>query len=260
MTALTNKSVKFLITLSHLIVFDKMDTLQNQVKEIGVLRRLIFATRNLPAEIPHYWQKVASFGSKGSKNESLVSADLARTMENLEYIDASSFATDDHLMKELIDFRYGDEQHPMGIPLLPNEKVCLLCDSQLQLRGDRPSNITLYTETFGTVPGMHYHKYCKSYRKGCKFVQFYGFYKKEGDGLMFYNANWNSLQYFVSSQETGFELRMLQKFDAELLIGQISFKQKADIYNLFRGYDSTNKKTSAKPLGQHLNQPVAFDR
>ena len=88
MTALTNKSVQFLITLSHLM--DKMDTLQNQVKEIGVLRRLIFATRNLPAEIPHYWQKVASFGSKGSKNESLVSADLARTtMENLEHIDAN---------------------------------------------------------------------------------------------------------------------------------------------------------------------------
>ena len=35
---------------------------------------------------------------------------------------------------------------------------------------------------------------------------------------------------------------MLQKFDVELLIGQVSYKQKADIYNIYNGYDNTMKK------------------
>ena len=49
-----------------------------------------------------------------------------------------------------------------------------------------------------------------------------------------------SLPYFLSSQETGFELQMLQKLDAELLFGQNSYQQKADIY-ISNGYDTTKK-------------------
>ena len=37
---------------------------------------------------------------------------------------------------------------------------------------------------------------------------------------------------------------MLRKFDAELLIGQISYKQKADIYNVTKGYDNTKNVCS----------------
>ena len=48
----------------------------------------------------------------------------------------------------------------------------------------------------------------------------------------YYDDDWAELTYFVSSQESAFEIAMLQKFDAELLIGQISYKQKADIFNL----------------------------
>ena len=40
---------------------------------------------------------------------------------------------------------------------------------------------------------------------------------------------------------------MLQKFDAELLIGQVSYKQKAEIYNVSNGYDTAKK--------EHKNQP-----
>ena len=66
------------------------------------------------------------------------------------------------------------------------------------------------------------------------------FYSKEGDksGVQ-YDAEWKTYKYFLSSQETGIELSMLQMFDVELLIGQVSYKQKADIYNV---YDTTIKK------------------
>ena len=52
-----------------------------------------------------------------------------------------------------------------------------------------------------------------------------------------YDTDWKSLQYFVSTRETGFEVALLKLFDVEILIGQLSYKQKADIYNYHHGYD-----------------------
>ena len=77
---------------------------------------------------------------------------------------------------------------------------------------------------------------------GCRLTQFYG-YSKEGDksGIQ-YDDEWLTYTYFLSSQETGFKLSMLQKFDVKLLIGQVSYKQKADIYNVYNGYDATKKE------------------
>ena len=66
-----------------------------------------------------------------------------------------------------------------------------------------------------------------------------------------------SLPYFVSSQETGFEMSLLKKFDLELLIGQLSYKQKADIYNVYEGYDNTKKTCSTVKTERPLhNIPV----
>lgn len=79
--------------------------------------------------------------------------------------------------------------------------------------------------------------------RGCKISQFYG-YTREGDGHgVFYDADWKDHTYFISSQETGFELSILRKFDVELLIGQLSYKQKALIYNITNGYDDTKKES-----------------
>ena len=38
---------------------------------------------------------------------------------------------------------------------------------------------------------------------------------------------------------------MLHKFDAELLIGQLSYKQRADIYNFSKGYETSRKESFA---------------
>ena len=118
-----------------------------------------------------------------------------------------------------------------------------MCGGKLLLRSDRPSRLTLDTESLGTLPATHYHKYCNCHRKGCKLVHFYGYYKS-GEGGMHYTDDCLSLPYFLSTQETGFELAMLKNFDVELLIGQISYKQKADIYNISKGYNTTKKECS----------------
>lgn len=96
----------------------------------------------------------------------------------------------------------------------------------------------------GTVWVTQFYKYCQNYQKGCKFTQYYG-YHNLGNRKVQYNDTWMSLPYFVSTQETGFEMSLLKRFDLELLIGQLSYKQKADIYNVYEGYDTT-KKTSSR--------------
>ena len=83
------------------------------------------------------------------------------------------------------------------------------------LRCDHPSRISLYTEAYdGTVPATHYHKYCNNYCKGCTFSQHYGFHTSQGEENTSYDNNWMDLPYFVSSQETAFEVSLLKHFDA----------------------------------------------
>ena len=78
-------------------------------------------------------------------------------------------------------------------------------------------------------------------------------------GSMFYDTNWMT-PYFLSFQETGFEMKMLNDFDVELLIGQISYKQKSDIYNISKGYDTTRKTCTTmeakqkRPLHMHIKK------
>jgi hypothetical protein len=103
----------------------------------------------------------------------------------------------------------------------------------------------VYTESHGTLVGTHYHKYCGSHRKGCSYRQFYGYSSQGTQSVSFFDANWAQLEYFVSSSETAFEMKMLTKFDAELLLGHISYKQKADIYNYSNDYDVEPKRCSS---------------
>ena len=110
------------------------------------------------------------------------------------------------------------------------------------VRNERPSHLTIYTETYGTVVSSHYHKYCQKFRKGCTFKQFYGYYSEGNQSVYFYDTQWAYHTYFVSSSETAFELAVLKRFDVELLIGQMSYNQKAEIYNYCNGYPVVEQK------------------
>ena len=68
-----------------------------------------------------------------------------------------------------------------------------------------------------------------------KDVQEWFHSKEVGAGT--YDDNWHTLPYFVSSRETAVEMSMLRQLDAEILIGQLSYKQRAEIYNYTHGYE-----------------------
>ena len=58
--------------------------------------------------------------------------------------------------------------------------------------------------------------------------------------MLYYNEDFQSLKYFMSTRETAFEMALLHQPDAEVLIGQLSYKQRSEIY-IKRGYDSAKK-------------------
>lgn len=116
---------------------------------------------------------------------------------------------------------------------------CLTCEKKLLIRKDRPDRpapLVIYDDSLGTLPGNHYHKYCS-----CGFTQYYGYYTTGGSAEVHYNPNWESLPYFVSSRETAFSMDLLKRFNAEILLGQNSFKQCADVYNYLHSYNQGNK-------------------
>ena len=223
-----------------------MDLLPQEIQDATVLRRIIFAVAYLPKDYPHYWSVISEFASRACKSTSSLQPDVVRiAVQNLQFLNAKVFAGDKELAQEIHGvFSSPTAQHPIGIVLISSNDKCRLCGHSLQVRNDRASHITIYTEEYGTVVGTHYHKYCQKFRKGCNFRQYYGYSSEGNQSLIFYDTQWAEQKYFVSSSETAFELDMLRKFDSELLIGQISYNQKAEIYNYFNGYPVQPKKCS----------------
>ena len=55
---------------------------------------------------------------------------------------------------------------------------------------------------------------------------------------MIYNDDALLLPYFMCSRETGFSMAHLIHIDSDLLIGQLSYKQSAEIYNHYNRYEA----------------------
>ena len=113
---------------------------------------------------------------------------------------------------------------------MSSNDICKLCNGQLLVRKDRPSFPVVYTECFGTVSGIHFRKYCQNNAKGCSFTQHYSFHTTTTN-LIEYDRNCLNQPYFLYTNMTCFSTTLLTKLSAEILLGQISYKQKADIYN-----------------------------
>lgn len=217
--------------------------------DLGLIRKIIFASVFLPKDFPDYWSTIAKFASVTSGNSQVTEENVKVMIENLQVFNDHAFYSDKQLLSEFLSFSPNGGR-PIGIALISNATICKLCGGKLLLKKDRPSHVTIYTQTFGTVVGSHFHKYCQNFRSGCNFRQFYGYHSSGSQHL--YDCNWDQLDYLVSTSETAFEISMLSAFDVELLIGQISYKQKADIYNLTNKYLVPPKKCSCTDSKQKL--------
>ena len=221
-----------------------MELLPVELRDPSILRRLVFAAVYLPRDLPYYWSIVTEFAGIESEGTKVLSPESVRVaVENLEVLNPAAFVTEQELLKRIHSLSSPKPgSFPLGIILMSSRKQCSLCDGKLYIKGDRASQLTVYTESLGTVIGTHYHKICQNFRKGCVFRQFYGYSSEGSQSVTYYDSDWDSNDYFISSSETAFDLRMLRKFDAELLLGQVSYSQKSEIYNYSNGYPVQPKK------------------
>lgn len=219
------------------VVVRMSQSTNDALKDLSVVHRLCFATRSLPAGSPYYWENVARFSIEGKNNYSL-SGDEARVfVQNLQVFNPNVFDSDFKLTKELVKTTKGDSpgSDKVGIILRYPVELCVICNSKLCIRQDRSVQATVYDEKLGTMPAIHYTRYCR--KKGCSLQQHYGYYTKSDTSEVMYNNDALSLSYFMCSRETAFSIEILKKFDMECLIGQISYKQCAEIYNSYHEYE-----------------------
>jgi len=215
--------------------------LSEYVNSPSILRKLLFATANLPRDLPDYWKIVTSFATHGSHEEELTQSKIQTLIDNIQYYDENAFLSDKSLMDLLLNEK-GRDGKPLGVVLISSLLKCQVCGGELAVKADRPSHLTLYSDTLGTVTAIHFRKICKNTRKGsCNAVQYYG-YHSEKVGEVVYDEHWKELPYFISSRETVFETKILSQLDAEILIGTLSYKQRAEIYNYVHGYEQVTKE------------------
>jgi hypothetical protein len=204
-----------------------------QLKDVSILRRLLFAASFLPSEMPNLWGIAVEFATAGKVQRNSIDADTAAALiENISTFDEKAFDTDKDLVQQLSTWTptQGRFAKPFGIVLISPKTHCLLCGQALCLRKDRPARIVVYDDFSGTLPGTHYSKTCSS--KICTLTQYYGYYTTgKAESRVFYNSDWKSMPYFVSSSLTAFAMNVLIRVDSEVLIGQLSYKQIADIFN-----------------------------
>lgn len=209
---------------------------KNALDDLSVVHRLCFATRSLPVGLPNYWEIVAKFGTVGRSNCSLSGQDARIFVENLKYLNPSVFESDFKLTKELVKTPKTDDcRERIGVALISPNDACIECGSKLYVRTDRSVQAVLYDSQYGSLPALHYSRYCR--KKGCSFQQHYGYYTKGDSKEVRYNKDALQLPYFLCSRETAFSIEILKRFDMESLIGQVSYKQSAEIYNSYHEYE-----------------------
>ena len=212
--------------------------------DTSVLRKLSFAAYSLHEDTPKYWEFVSRFSFAKSSGCAIPSINQIKLLvENVRYLDEDAFKVDSDLQRELMK-EEGFQGKSLGIVLISDNNKCKLCGGDLLVRADRPSFPIVYSDDVGTASGTHFRKYCQNNWKGCSFTQFYGFHTKGNDSEVIYDDNYHQLPYFLSSHMTAFQMKLLN-LTAEILLGQISYRQRADIYNYVHGYDET-KKTQCK--------------
>lgn len=212
-----------------------------------ILRRITFAAAYLPSDCPRFWEIVSKFAVLESSKEDLTPEKVKLIVENLQVLHEEAFTSDKALVLELQAMNYGQFK-PLGLVLVSSNQNCRECGGKLLLRGDRPSKVAIYTGAQGTLLGSHFVKYCQNSRKGCNFSQHYGYHTLGDTSISYYDKNWNQLPYSLSTNQTAFEMKLFERFDVELLIGELSYKQKSEIYNCMNGYDDVQKKCASLEL------------
>ena len=75
------------------------------IKDMSVLRRLLFAVSQLPPDLPNLWGIAVEFATQGKESRNQVTAEQVKVfVENIHALDATAFQTDDVILQDLVKF------------------------------------------------------------------------------------------------------------------------------------------------------------
>lgn len=217
----------------------------NFARKFSLLRRLIFASTHLPEELPRFWEQVAWFANLGlspqsSEEVTVSSQDAQLCMDNLMELDPEVFKNDNTMFFELCQSST-DANNPLGCVLISKNSTCRVCGATLLLKKrESVRKVVVYDLESGTHIGCHYIKFYRN--RTCQFRQYYDKHTTNGMNL-YYDPDWMDNDFLLSTHQTAFKMHFLKSYDVELLVGQISYNQKASIYNAIHGYDRNVKKS-----------------
>ena len=173
--------------------------------DVSVLRRVLFALVHLPDDLPNRLNIAIEFATDGKSEKPITTEQLRVFAENVNELDSEAFATDKALTKAILQY---PKKKPLGVVLISENQTCMQCGGKLLTRRDRPAPVVIYHDTMGSIPGSHYHKYCSN--KKCSFTQYFGFHTGvNSQHEVYFDENWETLPYFVSTRETAFDMKLL---------------------------------------------------
>ena len=207
-----------------------LEVIATYLKDVSVLRKLLFAATHLPPDLPNLWGIAVEFATTGKVKRNINAKTARSLIDNIEAFDREALKKDDRLLKELVEWKPTSATKPLGIVLVSEKKVCVLCKRELVICKDRPSYITVYDIQVGPAPGTHFHKICPS-EVYC-LTQYYGSYSTGGaKSQIYYDSDWAMNAYFISSSLTAYSMSLIRQVDSQVLIGQLSYMQISDIFN-----------------------------
>ena len=72
--------------------------------DIGLIRRIIFASVYLPKDTPDYWSKVTEFVTNNKESKDILTFTVKTMVENLQLLNEKAFSTDVQLSLEIHAF------------------------------------------------------------------------------------------------------------------------------------------------------------
>ena len=99
-----------------------LEVIAGYLKDLSVLRKLMFAATHLPPELPNIWGIAVEFATAGKVNA--IDAMTAKSIiDNVEAFDKCALKTDDCLLKELVEWVPTSATKPLGIVLISKKSV-----------------------------------------------------------------------------------------------------------------------------------------
>ena len=211
-----------------------LSSLLRGISEYSAITRGLYYFNHIPSAFPDFGKRLFDFATNGNKHavarETVNEESFLALSSNL--VSLYNLTGKDDMWNDVHDASLEEGKFGLGVVLISMKTTCRLCSKELRPKTSRVVNVIVYHESRGSFMGCRIPKVCSN--RSCKLIQHYGYYSIRES--RFYNEDWQANNYLLSSGKTAFDMQLLRKFEVEILIGKLSFKEKADIYNEVNGY------------------------